>query len=185
MNGWVHAPIRSSSKLRPMAADHGATIQGAAVASAGTSGGLDTSRLLRRIMVVLAVIGLGVATYLTIAHYGGFAVLCTTKHNSCQQVQQSVYAKVAGVPVAVLGLIGYVAILTSLLLPDREEMRLVTLGITVFGFGFSAYLTYREVFTLKEICEWCVSSAILMTLLFGLAITRYLLGASQPPDAPR
>ena len=144
-----------------------------------------TSRLLRLIMIVLAVIGLGVATYLTVAHYGGFTILCTTKHNSCQQVQQSVYAKVAGVPVAVLGLIGYVAILTSLLLPDREEMRLVTLGITVFGFGFSAYLTYREVFTLKEICEWCVSSAILMTLLFGLAITRYLLGASQPPDAPR
>ncbi len=168
-----------------MAADRGASIQSAAAVSATTSGGIDLSRLLRRIMIGLGVIGLAVATYLTIAHYGGFTVLCTTKHNSCEQVQQSIYAKVVGVPVAVLGLIGYVAILTSLLLPDRELTRLATLGITVFGFGFSVYLTYREVFTLKEICEWCVSSAILMTLLFGLAITRYLLGGSQPPDAPR
>ena len=145
----------------------------------------STSRVLRLIMIVLAVIGLGIATYLTIAHYGGFTVLCTTKNNSCEQVQQSVYAKVAGVPVALLGAIGYLAILVTLLIPEREATRLATLGITVFGFGFSAYLTYREVFTLKEICEWCVSSAIVMTLLLGLAIARYLLGASQPPVAPR
>jgi uncharacterized membrane protein len=155
------------------------------LAESGRDRTASTSRVLRLIMIGLAVIGLGIATYLTVAHYAGFTILCTTKHNSCEQVQQSVYAKVAGVPVALLGAIGYVAILVTLLIPEREATRLATLGITVFGFGFSAYLTYREVFTLKEICEWCVSSAIVMTLLLGLSIARYLLGESQPPVAPR
>ena len=139
----------------------------------------------RRAMIALAIIGLGVATYLTVVHYGGFTVLCTSKHNDCAAVQASVYAKVAGVPVALLGLIGYIAILVTLFAPDLELTRIATLGITVFGFGFSGYLTYRELFTLHKVCEWCASSAVLMTLLFALAVARYLSGPSQPPVAPR
>ena len=141
--------------------------------------------VVRRVMVLLSLIGLGIATYLTIAHYGGFTVLCTTKNNSCQQVQSSVYANIAGMPVALLGLIGYVAILASLLAPEREATRLATLGLVIFGFGFSMYLTYREAFTLHEYCEWCLSSAGVLTLLLPLSIWRYLSGTSQPPVAPR
>jgi uncharacterized membrane protein len=128
----------------------------------------------RRTMIVLGLIGLAIAAYTTAAHYIGFNVLCTTKHNSCEAVQSSVYAKVAGVPVALLGLIGYLAILGTLTARQREATRLATLGLTIFGFGFSAYLTYREVFTLKEICEWCVTSACVMTILLALSIWRYL-----------
>ena len=59
---------------------------------------------------------------MTAAHYVGFTVLCTTKHNSCEAVQTSVYAKVAGIPVALLGLIGYVLILGTLLVrPTRGD----------------------------------------------------------------
>jgi uncharacterized membrane protein len=58
---------------------------------------------------------------------------------------------------------------------------LATLGVTLFGFVFSAYLTYREVFTLQEICEWCVSSAVLMTLLLIGAAIRYLRGGVASP----
>ena len=136
-------------------------------------------------MVVLGVIGLGVATYLTAAHYAGFVVACTTKHNSCEQVQQSAYAKIAGVPVALLGAIGYLGILITLLAPDREATRLATLALVIFGWGFSMYLTYREAFTLHEYCEWCLSSAAVLTLLLPLSIWRYLSGLSQPPVAPR
>ncbi len=146
-----------------------------------------SARTTRRVMIVLALIGLGIATFLTIAHYGGIVVPCTTKHNSCEQVQTSVYSHIAGIPVALLGLIGYIALLGALLAPERELTRLGAVIVTVFGFGFSAYLTYREVFTLKEICEWCVSSAIVMTLLLCLALVRYLRPAepSQPPVSPR
>ena len=47
-------------------------------------------------------------------------------------------------------------------------------GVALTGFGFSAYLTYREIFTIKAICEWCVSSAILMTILVILTGIRFL-----------
>jgi uncharacterized membrane protein len=144
-----------------------------------------SSARIRQVMTVITVLGLGVAIFLTIVHYGGLTVPCTTKHNSCAQVQSSVYSEVVGIPVALLGLIGYAAILVTLLAPDLELSRLATLGFTLFGFGFSAYLTYREVFTLKLICEWCVGSAVLMTVLFVLAIVRYLSGPSQPPVLPR
>lgn len=141
---------------------------------------LPLSLVLRRVMIVLAVIGLGVATYLTVVHYVGFQVLACTGahggHSSCETVQSSIYSKLAGIPVALLGAIGYLLILGTLLISDREESRLATLGLTIFGFGFSAYLTYRELHSIHAICEWCVSSAVILTLLLIGAITRYLLG---------
>ncbi len=128
---------------------------------------------LRRVMIGLAVIGVAVATYLTYIHYAGINPACTAGQ-SCIKVQTSVWSKVAGVPVALLGLIGYIGILGSLLAPDREETRVATLGLTLIGFAFSGYLTYRELFSIHAICEWCVSSAVILTILFICAITRYL-----------
>jgi uncharacterized membrane protein len=140
-----------------------------------------SDRALRITMTSLGAIGLGVATYLTIVHYAGITVLCTTKHNSCEQVQTSVYSTVFGIPVATLGLVGYFLILVTLLAPPSELSRVATLGVTLFGILFSGYLTYREVFTLKAICEWCVSSAILMALLFILSVARYWRGGDPLP----
>jgi uncharacterized membrane protein len=136
------------------------------------------SRTIRRVMVVLAVAGLGVASYLTYVHYSGTPPACTFGE-SCLKVQTSVWSKLGGVPVALLGLIGYVLILGSLLAPDREESRLATLGLTLVGVGFSAYLTYRELFSIHAVCEWCVSSAVILTLLLIGAGWRYVLGS--PP----
>jgi uncharacterized membrane protein len=172
-----------------MAARRGAVLPAPASTQAADAATPDRSatrrRVLRIVMVVLGVIGLGIATYLTVAHYAGFVVACTTKHNSCEAVQQSVYAKIAGVPVALLGAIGYVGILATLLAPEREATRLGMLGLVIFGWGFSMYLTYREGFTLHEYCEWCLSSAGILTVLLPLSIWRYLSGASQPPVPPR
>jgi uncharacterized membrane protein len=141
------------------------------------------SRILRRVMTVLAVIGLGVAAYLTYIHYAGINPACTAGQ-SCIKVQTSIWSKVGGVPVALLGLIGYVGILGTLLAPDREETRLATLGLTLIGVAFSAYLTYRELFSIHAICEWCVSSAVILTLLLIGAIARYLIGAPLEAGGP-
>jgi uncharacterized membrane protein len=135
-----------------------------------------SARTLRITLVVLTLIGLGVASYLTYVHYAGIKVACVQGHNECAAVQSSVYSKLAGVPVALIGLIGYVAILGSLLVPESETSRLATLALTLGGFGFSAYLTGREVFSLEKICEWCVSSAVIMTLLMVLSTWRFLRG---------
>jgi len=135
-----------------------------------------SARALRTTLIVLTTIGLGVAGYLSYVHYSGAAPVCSIKGNPCSQVQKSQYSLLAGVPVALIGLIGYVAILASLLAPEGELARFATMALTLGGFGFSAYLTYREAFTLHKICEWCVSSAVIMTVLMCLSIWRFLRG---------
>ena len=63
-------------------------------------------------------------------------------------------------PVALIGLLGYIAILGSLLVRETETTPLRhRCASRLGGFGFSAYLTYRELFTIDKICEWCASSA--------------------------
>lgn len=130
-------------------------------------------------ILVIALIGTAEASYLTFVHYYGLkALACVGAHNgvsSCEQVQSSVYSKLAGIPVAVLGLLGYVSILGSLKIKG-ELGRGAGFCVALIGCGFSLYLTYREVFTLKEICEWCVGSAILMTILAVLTGIRFLRG---------
>src|ERR1700726_5290918 len=143
-----------------------------------------SARPLRIALLVLAVIGLGIASYLTYVHYAGIKPACTAGE-SCTKVQTSVYSKLAGVPVALMGLIGYVAILASLLAPESERSRFATLALTVGGFGFSAYLTYRELFSIHAICEWCASSAAILTILTLLAVWRFLWGEAPPYESPR
>jgi uncharacterized membrane protein len=134
-------------------------------------------------MIALTAIGLALASYLTYVHYAGIKPACTAGE-SCTKVQTSVYSELAGVPVALLGLIGYVGIMASLLAPENETSRFATVGLTVIGFGFSAYLTYRELFSIHAICEWCVSSAVILTLLMCLAIWRFLRGDAPTRRAP-
>jgi len=131
-------------------------------------------------MIALTVIGLGIASYLTYVHYAGIKPLCGLG-GSCELVQTSVYSRLAGVPVALLGLIGYLAVLASLLAPEGERTRFAAVAVTTVGFGFSAYLTYRELFSLHAICEWCASSAVIMTLLACLAVWRFLRGEGPAP----
>ena len=136
-----------------------------------------SSSALRKTMLVLTAVGLCLAAYLTYVHYSGITPPCSIKGNPCSEVQKSQYSLLIGIPVALIGLLGYIAILGSLLLaPDGERARLVTMALVLGGFGFSLYLTYRELFTLHKICEWCVSSAVIMTVLACLAVWRFLRG---------
>ena len=138
---------------------------------------------LRRAMIVIAVLGIGVTAFLTVLHYGRITVPCAGNGNPCESVQTSIYSQIFGIPVALLGLLGYIGITASLLVADRDTARLATLGLALFGFAFSGYLTYREAFTLHEYCEWCLSSAGLITLLLIGAVIRYVRGASSSPPA--
>jgi uncharacterized membrane protein len=141
---------------------------------------LVTDRRLTVASFALAILGVAIAAYLTYVHYRGLHPLCLAGGGGCERVQTSSYAKLAGVPVALIGLIGYVVILASLLVAG-ETARLATVGLTVVGLGFSAYLTYREVATIKAICQWCVASAVVMTLLAILAVARFLRADVEVP----
>lgn len=136
---------------------------------------------LRIVLIVLAVAGVGWAGYLTYVHYSGATPICSLKGDPCAAVQKSVYSELAGVPVALIGLVGYLLILLSLLAPEEERMRFATVALTLGGFGFSAYLTYREVFSLHKICEDCVASAILMTIIMCLSLWRFLRDEQNLP----
>ncbi len=134
-----------------------------------------SARTLRITLIVLTVLGLGVASYVTYVHYAGIKPACTAGE-SCTKVQTSRYSELGGVPVALIGLIGYVAILASLLAPQDERTRFATAALTLGGFAFSAYLSYREVFSIHAICEECASSAVIMTIMMFLSVFRFLRG---------
>jgi uncharacterized membrane protein len=138
-----------------------------------------STRALRITLTVLTVLGVALASYLTYIHYAGIKPVCTAG-NTCLKVQSSEYAKLAGVPVALIGLLGYIAILGSLLAPENETSRLATMAFTLIGFGFSAYLTYRELFTLHAVCEECATSAVLMTVMMLLSAWRFLRSEAAP-----
>lgn len=139
-------------------------------------------------MIVLTALGLALASYLTYVHYADIKPVCTSG-GSCFKVQTSAYSKLAGVPVALIGLLGYIAILASLLVHESENTRFATLVLTLGGFGFSAYLTYRELFTIHAVCEECATSAGFMTILMLLSVWRFLRGGdgereSRPLASP-
>ena len=133
-----------------------------------------TDRRLRTAIAVLALAGVAIATYLTYVHYADVETFCVAGGGGCEKVQTSAYAELAGIPVAVLGLIGYVLILGSVFVPG-ENGAFAGAVLALSGFAFSGYLTYRELFTIDAICQWCVASAVVMTALAVLTVARLLL----------
>jgi uncharacterized membrane protein len=125
---------------------------------------------------VLALIGCGVAAYLAYVEMAQVLAVCGPV-GDCNTVQQSLYARLFGVlPIGVLGLLGYIAILAAWLVHCFNHGRLANLaalallGMTAFGTLFSVYLTFLEQFVIGATCIWCLSSDIIMTLLLWLAL---------------
>ncbi len=141
-----------------------------------------SDRRLRIAAAVLALVGLGVAGYLTWVHYADLEPICAGGSGGCEKVQSSDYAELAGIPVALLGLIGYGAILASLMLPG-DLGRFAGAVLSLAGFGFSAWLTYVELFEIDAICQWCVASAVIMTAL--AVVTSLRFAAPRPTESAR
>ena len=137
-----------------------------------------SDRRLRLTAAVLAVLGVAVAGYLTYVHYAELEPICAGGGGGCERVQNSSYAELAGVPVAVLGLVGYGLILLSLWVPG-DAGRVGGAALALVGFGFSAYLTWLELFEIDAICQWCVVSAVLMTALALVTALRVVHAGSE------
>jgi uncharacterized membrane protein len=134
--------------------------------------GSTLDRRLAIAILVVTLLGTADAVYLTYIHYAGLKPICNIG-GGCEKVQSSAYSKLDGIPVAVLGLAGYIVILASLAY-GRELGRAAAFGTALIGFGFSMYLTYREAFTIHAYCQWCLGSAAVMTILVVLTAIRYL-----------
>lgn len=128
---------------------------------------------LRRAIALVAALGIGVATYITIADSGGGAPACLAGGTGCETVASSSYSHIAGVNIAIFGILGYILLLASAFFAN-DLARFGGFAVALGGFGFSVYLTYLEIFKIEAICQWCVSSAVLMTILFLLNATRLI-----------
>ena len=134
---------------------------------------IESPPLNRMIIAVLALIGVLISTYLTLHKYGFIgSLLCGT--GSCETVQASPWAVFMGVPVPVIGLIGYAILLVIALLGLQPRagrtLPLILLVIATGAFGFTAYLSYLEAFVIHAWCRWCLVSAALVTLIWILSL---------------
>jgi uncharacterized membrane protein len=134
---------------------------------------LPSEATLRRVIAFVAALGIGVATYIAIADSGGGSPVCLTGGGGCETVANSSYSHIAGINVAIFGIVGYV-LLAACAFWTNDAARFGGFAVALGGFGFSVYLTYLEIFKIEAICQWCVASAVLMTLLFLLNATRLI-----------
>lgn len=137
------------------------------------------------LLVVLAAAGVAISAYLSfIALFSDDAVACGPV-GDCHAVQGSVYAEVAGIPVAVLGLGLYLALLAVIAIrrwyADSPLLRAWTFSIALSGVLYSVYLTYLELFVINAICAWCVTSALVIGAAFILALPD---AKAQPRSQP-
>ncbi len=136
-----------------------------------------------RISAALVVIGLLVSIYMTIFKLTENNSMCLG-NGGCSTVNSSSYSEVNGIPVAVIGMIGYGAILVVLFLERqpgyfKENGALLVLGMAIVGFLFTLWLIYVEAVLIKALCPFCLTSQIAMTLIFILSIIRL---ARQPQN---
>lgn len=143
-----------------------------------------SERNLRIVGAILALAGVGVATYIAIAESGGGAPKCLVGGGGCETVANSKYSDLAGLNVAVIGIAGYVFLLVAAIVPG-DAGRFGGFLTSLVGFGFSAYLTYLELFVIDAICQWCVASAVLMTVSLAVAATRAFAYAGRGLGAPQ
>jgi uncharacterized membrane protein len=132
---------------------------------------------LRAAIGVAALVGAGIAAYLTYVHYAHVAPICTS--GGCEKVQQSKYAELAGIPVAVLGLVAYALLLCTTL---RRGVVWAFAGVVVAlgGAAFSGYLLWAQLGPIGAICQWCIGNDVTIAVVAVLATVR-MLTETDPP----
>jgi uncharacterized membrane protein len=133
----------------------------------------------RMAIALLALVGVLISVYLTLHKFGVIGTLVCGE-GSCDTVQASPWAVFIGVPVPLIGLLGYGVLLAIALLglqPDRAASRPIALLLFVLAdlaFVFTAYLTYLEAFVINAWCRWCIASAVLVTLIWIFSLPEVL-----------
>jgi uncharacterized membrane protein len=134
---------------------------------------------LRMAATFVAAFGIGVAGYIAIEAAGGDAPTCIAGSSGCETVANSTYSHLFGVNISVFGVVGYVLLLAASLLRG-DAARMGGFALALIGFAYSVYLTYLELFKIEAICQWCVGSALLMAILFGLGAVRMVAYVGRP-----
>ena len=133
-------------------------------------------KIFSRSKMVLSLLGAADAIYMLVLKFSHNEGMCLGS-GDCITVNTSRYSEIYGVPVAAIGLLGFLAILAVLLLETRPGFFQKNGNLLVFGMGlagvlYSAYLTYLEIYVIRAICPFCVFAAVVMTLIFILSTIR-------------
>jgi uncharacterized membrane protein len=133
---------------------------------------------LRQIAIALAILGLLVSIYMTIFKLTNNEAMCVGS-SGCSEVNSSKYSEINGIPVAVLGVIGYTAILALLLLEQRpgffqQNGTMMFFGISLTGFLFTVYLIYVEIALIGAYCPFCLTSQAVMSIIFIISVVRLI-----------
>ena len=139
---------------------------------------VQTAPLNRMMLAVLALFGVLISIYMLLYHVGMIgSIVCGT--GGCETVQNSPWSSFLGIPVPLIGLLGYAALLATALLGLQPRLigdrriALVLLAGALIAFAFSAYLTWLEAFVIHAWCRWCIASAVLALLLVLAALPEY------------
>ena len=133
---------------------------------------------LRQITIALSILGLLVALYMTVYKITNNESMCVGS-SGCSEVNSSRYSEINGIPVAVLGVLGYAAILALLFLEQRpgifqQNGTMMFFGVSLLGFLFTIYLIYVEVALIKAYCPFCLTSQAVMTVIFIISVIRLI-----------
>ena len=133
---------------------------------------------LYRASVALVVLGLLVSIYMTIYKVTSNDSMCLGS-GDCSTVNASRYSEVNGIPVAIIGVLGYLAILATHYFENRnrffkQNSTLMIFGMALTGFIFTVWLIYVEIALLKALCPFCVTSQTAMTIIFIIAVMRLI-----------
>ena len=123
------------------------------------------------ILLILGILGFVDAAYLTVQHYEGASLACSV-FSGCDRVTSSAYATWGGVPVALVGMLYYaaIAITAGLAVWKNEKYFFYAPIIGAFGFFASLWFVYLQVFVLGAFCSYCLVSALITFILFGMSL---------------
>lgn len=128
------------------------------------------------IFLFLSALGVLDASYLTIQHYSRDPFVCPI-FGGCDEVTNSIYSEIFGIPIALFGALYYFSIFIFSLvayLSDNKNLLHIISGFTVFGLITSVYLMFIMIVVIKAICFYCVVSALTSTLLFVTGLVNLL-----------
>ena len=133
---------------------------------------------LKQVTIVLTVLGLLVAIYMTIYKVTNNESMCIGS-GGCSIVNASGYSEVYGIPVAAVGVLGYLSILAVFFLERNPGFfqtngSMLQFALTLTGFLFTVWLIFVEVALLKAYCPFCITSQVMMTLIFTLTVIRVI-----------
>jgi uncharacterized membrane protein len=142
---------------------------------------MDRDTRLRRLGMAFSILGLLVALYLVYIKFNPASTFCAGV-GDCEAVNTSIYSEIKGFPIAALGALAYAFILGVFLLESRSEFfeqwgPMIIFGTVLAGVLYSAYLTYLELAVIHKICPYCVTSAVVMVILFifsSIRLRKYL-----------